>query len=46
MLDILPAEKRTILTLGCFATLIMSACTSTGLVVESVNNYSLRNGCR
>src|SRR5271165_975376 len=39
-------HKPIIVTLGCFAMLVMSACgrTSTGLVVESVNNYSLRNG--
>ncbi len=39
-------QRLRILALVCFAMLLMSSCapTSTGLVVESVNNYSLRNG--
>jgi hypothetical protein len=41
-----PVRQPAILVLGCIAMLVMPACgpTSTGLVVESVNNYSLRNG--
>src|SRR5258708_35209104 len=41
-----PVRQSTIVALGCFAMLVMTACepTSSGLVVESVNNYSLRNG--
>ena len=41
-----PVGRFIILALGCFAMLVMPACgpTSNGLVVESVNNYSLRNG--
>ena len=40
------ARRCAVLTLGCLAILVMTSCgpTSTGLIVESVDNYTIRNG--
>jgi hypothetical protein len=41
-----PVRRCAVFALGCLALLVTPSCrpTSTGLVVESVDNYSLRNG--